>query len=272
MSGSIERVVVTLDAASENQKSIETAARLAARIKASLHGIFIEDQDLLHLAGLPFACQVTYGGVSHPLQLEDVELHLRAAAERDRHALLASAQRHAIKGSFAVVRGTSTEALAEVGERDLIVAGALTRPVARHFRLECRWWSSIETAHGPILLTQHAWNGAGAIVVLLRDRSAASERLLAAVVQIAEAGTSRLTVICSPALAESRGFEAWLTDRVDGIRLQMEVVPDEPVTLHRLIADLDCRLLVTDAGSAEGRTDRLRNLAERFACDLLIVH
>ena len=43
----IERVVVTLDAASENRAAIETAARLAARAKAPLHGIFVEDEDLL---------------------------------------------------------------------------------------------------------------------------------------------------------------------------------------------------------------------------------
>ena len=49
----IERVVVPLDAAAENRTAIETAARLAARAKVPLHGIFVEDEELLHLARLP---------------------------------------------------------------------------------------------------------------------------------------------------------------------------------------------------------------------------
>ena len=67
MSGAIERVVVPLDAASENRTAIDTAARLAARAKAPLHGIFVEDEDLLRLAGLPFARQVASGFGIEPL-------------------------------------------------------------------------------------------------------------------------------------------------------------------------------------------------------------
>ena len=39
MSGPIERVVVTLDAASENRTAIDTAVRLAARTGMPLHGV-----------------------------------------------------------------------------------------------------------------------------------------------------------------------------------------------------------------------------------------
>jgi nucleotide-binding universal stress UspA family protein len=271
MSGPIERVVVTLDATSENHAAIDTAARLAARARAPLHGLFVEDQDLLHLAGLPFARQVTHGGATHPMKAEDIELDLRAAAERARRELLAAAKRHRVKGSFAVARTNSAGALAEIGERDLMVAGTLTRPVAGHFRVECRWWSSVAVAQGPVLMTRHAWGGAGTIVMLLRNRAPASERLLAAAAQLAEAENTRLTVICPPALAGSQAFEKWLAERAGTARLRIEVAPDEPVALHRLVAELDCRLLAIEADNAEGRIGGLRDLAERFACDLLIV-
>ena len=36
-------------------------------------------------------------------------------------------------------------------ERDLIVVAALTRPIGRHFRVECHWWSSLERVSGPFL-------------------------------------------------------------------------------------------------------------------------
>ena len=61
MTQPIRRVVVSVDAASETRIAIDTAARLAVRWGVPLHGVFIEDEELIGLAGLPFARQVTLG-------------------------------------------------------------------------------------------------------------------------------------------------------------------------------------------------------------------
>lgn len=269
----IERVVVPLDAASESLTAIETAARLAARAQAPLHGIFVEDEDLLHLASLPFARQTTLGAGAEKLTTEHVELHLRIAAERARLELLAAAKRHGVECSFEIVRGASESALTAASERDLVVAGGLTRPIAGHFRVECRWWSSIEVTPGPFLLARHAWDASGCVVMLLRDRGAASIRLLEAAAQIAQAADRILTVICPPEIAGAERFEKWIADRLADhpVRLQVEIAPAETAALHRRIGELDCRCLAVEAGLAEGGADRLRELVERFACDILVV-
>lgn len=273
MSGPIERVVVPLDAASENRTAIDTAARLAARAKAPLHGVFVEDEDLLRLASLPFARQITLGAGAEPFTTEQAELHLRVAAERARRDLEAGAKRHRVTCSFEIVRGASEIALSGVTERDLVVAGALTRPVAGEFRVECRWWSSIEVASGPFLLARGAWDRLGSAVMLLRDRGPASARLLEAAAQIAVTEGGLLTVICPPALAGAKGFAAWIGQRLAAypVQVQIEVAPAEPDALHRRIGELDCRLLAIDASWSEGHVDRLREFVERLACDLLFV-
>jgi nucleotide-binding universal stress UspA family protein len=273
VSGPIDRVVVPLDAASENRTAIDTAARLAARANALLHGVFVEDQDLLRLAGLPFARQITLGAGAEPFTTEQAELHLRVAAERARRDLLAGAKRHTVKCSFEIVRGAAEIALSGVTERDLVVAGALTRPIAGDFRVECRWWSSIEVAQGPFLLARGAWDRVGSVVMLLRDRGPASVRLLDAAAQIAEARGGALTVICPPALAGAKGFAEWLSERLAAypVRAQIEVAPTEPAALQRRIGELDCRLLAIGASQSEGRVDRLRQFVESSACDILIV-
>ena len=272
MSGPIERVVILLDAASEHDTAIETAARLAAHAKVSLHGLFIEDEDLLHLANLPFARQMTLGAQAEKLTSEHVELHLRIAAQRAHRELFAAATRHRVTCSFEVLRGRSESALAAVSERDLVVIGALTRPIAGYFRVESRWWSSIDAMPGPFLLARHAWSASGAVVTLLDDRSAASLRLLEAAAQIAQAADRMLTVICPPEVTGS-GFEAWIADHLaeHPVRPQVEVVPPEPAVLRQRIGELDCRLLAIEAGAAAGRGDRLRDLVELFGCDILIV-
>jgi hypothetical protein len=274
VSGPIERVVVRLDAASENRTAIDTAARLAARAKAPLHGVFVEDEDLLRLGRLPFARQITLGAGAEAFTTEQVELHLRVAAERARRDVVAAAKRHAVKCSFEIVRGDSESALSGATARDLVVAGALTRPIAGYFRVESRWLGSVEAAPGPFLLAQHNWSASGSLVILLRDRSAGSVRLIEAAAQIAEAEGLGLTVICSPSVAGATGLEKWISERLAAfsVRLQIEVSPPEPAALRRRIVELDCRLLAIEAGTAEGDAVRLREFAEHFVCDVLIVH
>jgi nucleotide-binding universal stress UspA family protein len=274
VTAAIERVVAPLDAASENRAAIDTAARLAARAKAPLHGIFVEDEDLLRLASLPFARQITLGAGAEPFTAEQVELHLQAAAERARRDLSAAAKRHAVDYSFEIVRGASEIVLSGVTERDLVVAGALTRPIAGDFRVECRWWSSIEVATGPFLLTRGGWDDeVGSVVMLLHDRGPASVRLLEAAAQAAEARGGALTVICPPAVVGADGFETWIAERLAGfsVRAQIEAAQAEPAALRRRIGELDCRLLAVDAGRSEGHSARLREFHESFACDILFV-
>ena len=149
MNDRIGRVVIPLDTAAEGGTAIETAAQLAARANAPLHGIFVEDEDLLGLANLPFARQVMLGAGTEPLTVERVELQqLRAAAERARQAIAAAAERHAVVWSFEGVRGSLQSALSGVSEGDLVVTSALSRPIAGQFRLESRWWASIDAAPG----------------------------------------------------------------------------------------------------------------------------
>src|SRR5262249_28379119 len=158
---------------------------------------------------LPFARQVVLGTGARPLTTQEIELQLRAAAERARKDLFAAARLHQVKCSFEIARGGSTMVASTAIEGDLVVAGALTKPVAGSFRLEHRWWSSLETTTGVFLLARNVWSVPGAVVMLLRDREPASVRLLAATTQIAAAKGSVLTVLCPPAVAGTESFEQW---------------------------------------------------------------
>jgi nucleotide-binding universal stress UspA family protein len=272
VSGSIERVVVPLDAASENREAIDTAARLAAHAKVPLHGVFVEDEDLLRLARLPFVRHVMPGPGIEPLSVETIERQLRAAAERARKELAAAATRHRIDWSFEVVRRANGPLLVAAGERDLVVAGALSRPVGGHFRVEWRGWSAIASVPGPLLLAQRGWDPSGPVLAVLRDRRPGSARLLDVAAQLAAAAGGALTVICPPELAKAEGFEAWLAERIApySVRLQIEVAPAEPADLERRLAELGCRVLAVHSGDGE-RSERLRALFGRLACDILVV-
>jgi nucleotide-binding universal stress UspA family protein len=271
---SIERVVIQLDPGSETRDAVDTAARLAALARAPLRGIFIEDKDLLSLATLPFACQVTLGAGREPLTVEHVERQLQVAAERARRDLATATERHGVGWSFEIVREPLDRALSGTSERDLVVAAALTRPVAGQFRLECRWWASISAAPGPLFLVRHAWETSGGVVILLGDQSDGSARLLEAAARIAKARNANPTVLSAVDAEGAEDIEAWAADHLarHSVPLQIERVPTEAAALHRRMLELDCRLLAVEARFVENRPDRIRKFVDRVGCDLLVVH
>jgi hypothetical protein len=82
----VRRVVATLDAAAIPEQVLDTAAVLASALHAELVGLYVEDERLLRVAGLPFAQE--FGLVTaHARQIAvvDVERALRSQAERRRH-------------------------------------------------------------------------------------------------------------------------------------------------------------------------------------------
>ena len=273
MTQEIKRVIVQLDAASETGTAIDTAARLAARWRVSLHGVFIEDQELIGLAGLPFARQVTLGAGLEPLTKEHVEEHLRAFAERVRRDLVAAADRHDVKWSFEIVRGPLTPGTLG-GEHDFVVAGAESRPIGGHFRIASRSWSWMTVIARPFLLAKCEWKTGGSVLTLLRRRDAQSARTLDIAAQIAGFRGGTLTVAGAPGLAGSEDFTAWVLELLEGhsLSLQSEPAATEPAALRQRINELDCRLLVLEAGEQDGQPDQLRELVEQLACDVLIIH
>ena len=271
MTGRIERIIVALDAASENRTAIGAAVRLAARWKAHLHGVFVEDDDLIRLANLPFARQVTLGLGVESLSLQQAERQLRVFAERARRDLAASAKRHGVEWSFEIARGPGPhDVMASSG--DFLVAGTTTRPVGGHFRVDCRWWTISEPGPSTYLLAHREGDAHGTVAALVLGREASSERLLAAAVRLAEANNARLVVLCLPSLVKAPGFKAWLDAPLAGhaVEVDLELMPERAM-LHRRITELRCRLVAIEAAADEAHPDRLRDMVAKMACDVLLV-
>lgn len=269
----IERIVVVLDAAAENRTAIDTAARLAARWKVPLHGVFVEDDDLIRLANLPFARQVTLLLGVEPINREQAERQMRAYAEQARRDLAAGARHQGVAWTFEVVRGGSGTPLGAGSHTDFLVCSTMTRPIGGHFRVECRWWSSGFASHAASFLLAHRDRREGMVAALVSDLDPASERLLAAAARLAEANGSGLTVICPPELANGGRFESWL-DRVlaaHPVGVEVALAPAEPAALLRQIVELDCRVVVVGSGAAEAQPARLREMVAQIACDVLVV-
>jgi len=273
MTQPITRVVVPLGAASETREAIDTAARLAALWHVPLHVVFVEDEELLCLAGLPFACQVSLGAGIEPLTVDCVEEHLRAFADRARRELAVAAERLGVKWSFEVVRGPFGESAIGGAEHDFFVVGWATRAIGSHFRVPSRWWSLMAALAQPFLLAKRKWDTGGSVLALVRHRGSGSARTLDIAAQIAGCRGGALTIAGAPDLAGAQDFAPWVWGLLEGhgLRLQTEVVPTDAAALRQRIVELDCRLMVVEADAKDARADDLRELLEHVSCDVLVL-
>src|SRR3546814_14597919 len=104
---------------------LELAAALAAANACELRGLYVEDQDLLHLAELPFAREVQISqAISRTLKREQLLQDLRAQAGVARAAMMHQAARHRIAWSFQVAQGRTNEAVLLAAAAGDIIATA----------------------------------------------------------------------------------------------------------------------------------------------------
>ncbi len=129
----IRRILVALDTSPDSQAAAEAAAEMAALLRAELHGLFVEDVELLRLVESPLARELDLStGSAHGAESEAVEAQLRAHARRTRESLDRLAERLRIKSTFQVARGSvAQEILAAAADADLVTLGRVGWTVRR---------------------------------------------------------------------------------------------------------------------------------------------
>ena len=106
----IRRILVAMDGSAHSLAALDAAAELAGHLRSMLTGIFVEDLDLLHLAGLPFASELGEATATlRKLDAQAVERRLRSRARRIRAAFEHAASRAHVTAAFRVVRGRVAE-------------------------------------------------------------------------------------------------------------------------------------------------------------------
>lgn len=166
MSTAGRRILVALDTSAGSRAALRRAAELARRVDAELAGLFVQDENLLQLAALPFARELSAsGGARRTLSADAMERELSRQAvllEEELEAIAASLD---IRWSFQIRRGrVAAEILAAFAGHDLVAIGrAGMQPGFRRLGSTAR-----------SLLA-----GAGFPVMLIGPQPARAERVLA---------------------------------------------------------------------------------------------
>jgi len=164
----VRRILVALDGSPESRATLATAARLGSAAGAELSGLFVEDIELLRLAGLPFAREAgVSSGVFRRLETTDIERRFRVAAERARAALHEATLPAALRSSFRVSRGRVVpELLTAARDADMVATGKRGGHGSGALRLGTTARSLIAHVPAPVLVGGEGRASAGPAVVL----------------------------------------------------------------------------------------------------------
>lgn len=272
----IRRILVALDASRESLTALEAAAQVASRMRGELTGLFVEDADLLKLAGHPNAREVSLLTCSgRALDLATVERELRTQAAMARRTLERVAQQWKVPWSFQVTRGAIQSVLAAAAvEADMVAMGRATRPLSSGSRLGQMAHPMALPGSLSLLLACSAVPQRGA-VALAYDGSPGAGDALELAERIADNDGGLLVVFL---IAESSDVaaehEAAVRRRLRGspLTLRFHRMPGTSCSgLLPLVHAERPRLLVVgiDPKSAAGRS--FAAVVERFDCPVVVM-
>jgi len=156
-----QTVMLAADVNSYSVTTVNLAVEMAASANSELHCLFIEDEDLLQVTGLPFTSEISLTtGRERPTSIDQMRRSLRSVAQQFKQTLRHEAQALQIAWSFDTVRGRVRE-ISLKPETDVTYT-ILGQAVSRH---------QARRIHGPrkiLLIGNDSPNKKRALEMLLR--------------------------------------------------------------------------------------------------------
>lgn len=242
---SVRRIYLAMDLSSHGPAALEAAVKLATEMRAELHGLFIEDDDLLRVASLPFTCEIDYAsGSSRPLNAGAVEQSLRKRAEELRQVISETARRTSLHWSFRITRGRFVQTmLTESLQADLLL-------IAREKSSSAR--SSATSRRGPVLV--------------IDDDDHPNEPLLAAAQCLARASREPIVILLAgPESVQAEKYAAL------GSSCYLQRCSKEMPSLMQAIRHWRPQLVLLDRAGSFAAEANVDALLEQLPCPLVLV-
>jgi nucleotide-binding universal stress UspA family protein len=273
--GMIRSIAVALDCSPHSRASLVAAAEMASRLRAELIGIFVEDINLLHMAGLPFIEEVRrYSATTGKLDPDQLERLLRLQARQACEMLQKTADALTIRHSFRVLRGMVPEELMSAApEADILVLGRSGRSPSCRKGLGSTARSALNEGKKTVLLMRPGITAAEGPLLVLYDGSEGSMRALEVALEIAGPESTLHLIVTNPAPDAEE-----LCRQAVGSIVESSGIPTEyhhlPLTdghqLARFIRMIDSGLLVL-GDRLDLPAETLRNLIDDIDYPVLIV-
>ena len=274
----VRRIVVALDSSAHSRAAFEAAAMLAQRLDAELEGLFVEDIDLIKLAGLPFGNEVSFStGEARPFDGGALEQQLAREVSRARRLVEETGRTLRLRARFRVARGkTDTEVIAASGDADLLIVGAAGLDIGfgMRFRPGRVALVAAERAPGSVLLLRSGSVFRGSPLVPY-DGSPGSERALGAALRLARINGQGLRLLITeddPEKNEALRARAAARAAAQHVTVTEQTAKGATLTgMCRIVQQTEADILVLSGDDPRLEGDGRRTLLERIACPVLLV-
>ncbi|MFI5181527.1 MAG: universal stress protein [Thermoanaerobaculia bacterium] len=262
------RILVAMDGSPGSRAALEAAARLGLTAGAELSGLFIEDVELIRLAGLPFAREAgVSSGMFRRLEAVDVERQFHVAAEAARELLREAFWSMALPSTFRVVRGRVVpEILAASRDADVVAVGKRSGHGVTGRRLGATTRGLIAHLSAPVLVGGLRSLTAGPAVVICTTRDISEEALGFVMLLVRAFGAPEVVVIAGEG---ARGPSRPERDGVTIRRRDFPSISSGGVKALPEIAGASAVVLVRPEGVAGN--ELLVALAEAVTCPVFVI-
>jgi hypothetical protein len=195
------RILLDLGHAAEGEGGVRAAVELAGLLRLDLLGVFVADEAVLSLAGLPLARELRLPGCAWSrLDAARIAEEFEAAARRARRLLEDQCARLGVRAAFEFLRGDPAAALAALARpHDIVAVGGAGSPAERaRGPLPRAMQAALRSAASVMLLPQRIARRAGPVATLAATPTDPGLRVAAG---IAAAARERLLLLLPPGLA-----------------------------------------------------------------------
>lgn len=251
----IRRIAVALDCSPHSQASLAAAVELAARLRAALVGIFVEDINVIRLAEHPGTSEIRmFQQEADKIEPESLMRAMRRQAEQAKRELEESAARHSLTPEFRISRGlVPGEVLAAAVGADLLVLGRSGRSPSCRKRLGSTALAAAQEAPMARLLMKPGYEPGELPVMALIDSSSSTTATLQAALALLPDGQPLHLFLLAASPGEAEALQARI-EQEPALR-QVEyhchyLPPQPPEALARYIRLIDSGLLVLNTAMA----------------------
>lgn len=244
--GSIKRIMVALDAGEASKTTLQVATSLASRLHAELEALYVEDINLLRLAELPIAREVSLSSrLVRQLTPAEMEKQLRNQVERLRRYVRLAAQQANLSVELRVLRGDVASQLSlAVSQMDLLIIGKNTQLLRQSEKLGRTTQAVLMSSNCNVLLLQHGAAIERPVAVLFTGDEA-SQRTLLLGIQLAQGDHDQLCVLYPP-LPEQQ--QQVLQDQVTRLSARFGITPR-----HIGLTDMHAQSILEALRTCQGR-------------------
>lgn len=239
------KFLLAIDTSSTSTHYLEKAAEIASVLNAQLAGLYIEDEDLLIAADLPFTKEICFHVAEKSLDLIQIERDMKLLSAKAKERLEEIANRWQINWSFQTVRGKVSGELNQAAQTaDMLLFGMQVFRDLQNIHL------NHEVIHSELpclLFPDHISNGEDIVVFASNDKPL--EIMLAPITDLVK--SSRVIVICTPDIYSAKKADIDNYLQQAGAEYQV-IVNDRPVNewCFELLAHSRLKLMVVDKNTS----------------------